>query len=101
MDRDPVQHDADEKAADQDRRHGDVGVEAKPAREQKEREHAGDDHGAMGQIDDVHDAPDQRQAHGGEAVDQPHQHAVDDRSENAEHVQATQMGPAAALPVPD
>ena len=39
----------------------------------------------MGQVDDVHDAPDQRQAHGGEPVDEPYQHAVDDRSEDAEH----------------
>ena len=62
---------------------------ARPARhQQKQSEHAGDDHGAMGQVDDIHDAPDQREAHGGEAVDQPHQHAVDDRSENAEHAES-------------
>ena len=95
MNGDPVERHADEKAADQDRRQSEIGRDAERAGQQIEREHAGDDHRAMGQVDDVHDAPDQRQAHGGESVDQPHQHAVDDRSEDAEHTDLGRTRPAA------
>jgi hypothetical protein len=86
MHRDPIKRHADKKAADQNWRQGEIRRYAERSRQQIKREHAGDDHGAVSEIDHVHDAPNQGEPHGGEPVDQPHQHAVDDRSENAEHV---------------
>ena len=86
MHRDPIERDAGEKAADQHRQQGEIGRHAEPGGQEIKREHAADDHGAMGQVDDVHDAPDQRQPHGGQPIDEPNQHAVDDRSDDAEHV---------------
>ena len=39
----------------------------------------------MGEVDDVHHAPDEREAHGGEPVHRAHQHTVGDRGDDSEH----------------
>jgi len=52
------------KTADQDRRQREIRRDAERAADQIKRHHPGNDHGAVGEIDHVHHAPNQREPHG-------------------------------------
>src|SRR5215472_18151241 len=82
---DPIERDADKKAADQDRRQSKIRRYAESAGDQIKRHHAGDDHGAVGEIDHVHDAPNKGKPHRRQSIDQPDQDAINDRSDYPEH----------------
>src|SRR5262249_5026341 len=73
-----------------------VGRQAQHVRQQIQHEHPEHDDRAMGEVDDIHHAPDQRQAHGCEAIDRTDEDAVDNRSKNPDHLEGTARRLAAA-----
>ena len=84
---DPVQRDADDETEDDHHRHGAVGRQPERARQHIQHEHADDDDRAMGEIDDIHDAPNERQAHGGKPIDRADEDAVNHGGEDADHAE--------------
>ena len=62
-------------------------VEPKPRRQRENRESRQYDQIAMGEIDQPHDAEDQRQAGGEQRIQASEQNALDDRAEPFEHAQ--------------
>src|SRR6516162_107876 len=50
-----------------------------------EGEHAEHDHGAVREVYDVHDSPNQGQSHGGEPIHPAHEESVDDGSNDVDH----------------
>ncbi len=74
----PVERPADEEQHDRRDHHPEQRMDAVPEQDHGDiaAEH---DELALGDVDDVHHAPDQRHAVGGEREDRPHQQAIDDQ----------------------
>ena len=60
---------------------GQVGVQPQAGEEEIDAKHAQGHDRAVSQVDDVHHAPDQGQAHGRHAVDKAHQQPIDQGGE--------------------
>ena len=79
------------KAGSEHRRHCKQGreerIEAEPRRQREDRERRQHDQIAMGEIDQPHDAEDQRQAGGEQRIQAAKQNALNDRAEPIEHAQ--------------
>ena len=85
MDGDPIQHDTEEKADDGHEWNRRISGHPDHGREKVQHEHAQHDHRAVRQIDHVHDAPDQSEAHRGNSINGADEHAVDNGREDPDH----------------
>ncbi len=64
-------------------------MNAEVGKNQINAKHAQRNHGAVGQVDDAHDAPDEGQPHCGDSIHNTNQETICERSEQAAKVHAS------------
>ena len=82
-----LQGEADREHHRHGQQRGEQRIDAEPARQRQDHERRQHDQVAMGEIDQPHDAEDQRQAGGEQRIEAAEQDALDDRVEPVQHVQ--------------
>lgn len=82
---DPVDDYPEDEPDHCDRQQGDIWVEPERREENAEGEHSERNHRPVGEVDDIHDPPNQGKANGGKALDGTDKDAVEHGGNYAEH----------------